>query len=343
MRKLLLSLCMLFSVALASEVQLKEKLAEAQPGSYLVLEQNKIFTLFHIYDRTEDTVIIEEVSIPAARFARNPMNWKQWFECGAPGHSSWIMSQVNLNSGAFEETFSFTHQGWIDMSESNPFLTTLLNLHFREVPDSHRKKIGMPPSHNKQDRRPLWHPRLTVEGCVIPNTYFSAYVTRWPADGTELSRKIVEIYLPTAQEDAFYPTYFPYWLEVEGKIGSAKVRVIDSGMNAISPKQTLPKRPIQLMGEVQINEEGLSLQIKSPSYYKEFVILAERSDAFFGQTFSLPCQTCHYRGDLIVLKVTKQVLKDLITEGESYRFSISPKENPNIVLETRSTVKTNLL
>jgi hypothetical protein len=228
----------------AAEVMLKEKLSQAQPGSYLVIEQNKIFTFLHIRDRLENSVIIEEVSIPAACYAKNPYPWKVWFEKGAPGNTSWLISQVNLSNGILEHTFSFTQRGWMNLSESNPFLTTLLNLRFREVENSQRRRIGTHLGYHKQDPRPFWHPRLIVDGRVVSNIPFCAFKARWPADGSELSRKMIEIYLPVPASDdnQMYPSYFPFWLEVDSKIGSAKARVIDSGFDAVSPRNTLPKK-----------------------------------------------------------------------------------------------------
>jgi hypothetical protein len=246
MRKILALLLLLFSTAYASEMHLKEKLAHAPLESYLVIEQNKIFTFIHILERSEKTIVIEEVSISAATFAKHRMRWKEWFEKGAPGHTSWLISRINCETGAFEETFSFTHRGWIDMSGSNPFLTTLLNLPFHEVPQIDRRRIGLPPGYRKADDRPIWNPRLIVDGHPISNVPFIAYKARWPTDGSELARKIIEIYLPDSktveQGNTLCPLYFPYWLEVEGKFGSAKIRVVDSGVNAHSPRKHLPKR-----------------------------------------------------------------------------------------------------
>lgn len=244
MKKWLLILCFLGASALAAEIRLKDKLAEADPGSYIVTEQSKNFTLLHIHGRSDHSIVIEEVTIPAARYSRNPLPWRQWFEKGAPGHTSWTMSKINLDTGQFEETFSFTQRGWINLSDSDSFLTTLLNLPFCPVPEEQRRRVGNPPAHNKPDHRPLWNPFLTVEGqrVCIP---FTVWRARWPSDGTELSRKFIEIYLPCDVSDADipdYPTYFPYWIEVDGRIGSARARIIDSGTEARSPKPALPLR-----------------------------------------------------------------------------------------------------
>lgn len=330
-----LVLCSFASAAYAeSRMKLKEKLSEAIPGSYLVIEQNKTYTFLHVFDKTDRTLVIEEVSIPAARFAQNGMNWKEWFESGAPGHTSWMMSQINLQTGQFEETFSYTHQGWIDLSDSNPFLTTLLNLTFYEIPESQRRRIGRPPPHHKADTRPFWNPRLIVDNEIIAHSPFIAWKGRWPADGSDLSRKIIEIYLPYPQQNLNCPTYFPYWLEVEGKIGSAKVRVIDSGMDAASPKGHLPRRAPQLIGQGKLGEEGLVFHLKSPPYFKEFIILAEESGAFFGNIFPLPCQTSIEKNEIVKLVVPQNELEKLVNSDKKYRFTITPKEDPNLAIET---------
>jgi len=236
-------LFLLFSTAQAAQISLKEQLRKAEPNSWLVSEQNKNYTFFYIRENNGEHVIIEEVTMSASkRPPKSGFNWRDWFESGAKGHTLWTMSQINLNTGQFENSFSFTHCGWLDLSKSSTFFTTLLNLNFQTVPLEQRRRVGLAPSHRKQDKRPLWQPRLVVNGCRVANPTFYAYKTRWPADRSELSRKWIEVYIPEQKEGAHYPTYFPYWLEVEGKIGSAKVRVVDSGMQATSPKSDLPQR-----------------------------------------------------------------------------------------------------
>jgi len=342
MKKWLLIFCFLSSLAFGSQLRLKDKLAEAEPGSYIVTEQSKNFTLVHVHDRTNHSIVIEEVTIPAARFARNPQPWRQWFECGAPGHTSWTMSQINLETGRFEETFSFTHQGWINLNDSDPFLTTLLNLNFKAVPEEKRRRIGLPPGHNRPDHRPIWNPLLTVDGQRFSQVPFSVWRTRWPSDGTELSRKYIEIYIPYEVNDPKvpdYPTYFPYWIEVDGKIGCAKVRIVDSGTGARSPKPALPLRPPELIGDGKIHDDGLALYIKAPSYYNDFMIVAEESSSFFGKTFPLPCETTQLDEQTVHLFVRNDELDKLMTPGETYRFLISPKEDPSVCLETRTPLE----
>lgn len=334
MRKFFCILLFICSIASASEMCLKEKLALATEGSYLVIEQNKTYIFFHIHTMSTNAIVIEEVFVPTSTFAKKPMNWKEWFETGAPGHTCWIMSRVNLQTAAFEETFSFTRQGWIDMSESAPFLTTLLNLRFHEVSFAERRKIGQPHGHNKTDTRPVWNPRLIVNNQIVSNAAFTAYKARWPADGSELARKVVEIYLPdTNQDTTSFPLCFPYWLEIEGKFSGAKIRVIDSGIYASSPKGAMPRRPIQLLGDIKKDDKGLHIQIKSPSYYHQFILLAEGNDTFFGHFFPIPCEVIEEGKEIVSLHVSPEELKKLSDQESSYRLMLSPKENPLLVLE----------
>ena len=331
---------LLTAFGVAGEITLKQKLAEAEPGSYLVTEQGKTCTFLHVYEKSDESIVLEEVTIPAARFEEQHASWREWFERGAPGHTLWTLSQINLESGKFEEVFSFTHEGWIDLSQSNSFLTTLLNLRFQEVPDTYRRRIGMPPGHGKPDYRPIWNPRLIVGGSPLAQVPFSAWKARWPSDGTELSRKTVEIYLPEDPWDSHlpaYPTYFPYWVEVEGKIGSAKVRVIDSGTGVHSPKPRLPHRSPHFIGNGAIEGDRLALRLECPDYFKEFVLMAEEADAFMGKSFPLPC-TVSREGKIATVVVEPADLEKFMTLGQRYRFSLTPKEDPLICIETEHPI-----
>lgn len=325
---LLLLPCTLYGNALC----LKDKFAQAEPGSYLVTEQNRTYTLLHVYEKNAENMVLEEVTVPAARYQQNPVGWKTWLESGAPGHASWTHMQINLQSGAFEEVFSFTHQGWLDLSASDTFLTTLLNIPFQEVAPADRRRIGLPPGYNKPDHRKVWQPRLIVNGHPLGGVTFQAWKARWPSDGTELSRKIIEIYLPEERSTAGYPTYFPYWVEVEGKIGSAKVRVVDSGKGLSSPKPRLPHRAPHYVGEAMQRDGTLEIQLKAPAYFQDYLVLAEE-DGLLGKWIPLPSKTTVQEGRTL-LQISAQTLQENCDPGTSYHFIISPKEEPQICIES---------
>lgn len=236
LRRLIILFFFLPIIVYAEDLFLKERFRLAQPGNYIVISQNKNYTFLHIYDAFDDTVVLEEISVPAIKIPKNN-SWKSWLENNAPGNTSWTMSEIDVNTGQIIDAYSFTRQGWLDVGSANSFISALLNLHFRPIPDVERKKIGPQPVYGKMDTRTLWNPRLILNGQYIPNVHFTAWRARWPNDGTELARKKIEIYLPELTDsNGDYPTYFPYWIDIEGKLGSAQVKVVDSGLNAISPQ-----------------------------------------------------------------------------------------------------------
>jgi hypothetical protein len=212
---------------------LRDRLSESEKGDYLVTAQGKNYTLLHIYDKTPQTITIEEITIPNTRVG-NGHQWKNWVSQGAPGHTSWILYVIKLSSGAIEKCFSLSTRGWLNMTQqSGSFMPILLNLEFTAVADRERKKAGPPPERDSPDRRSYWQPKMVVEGHEVDGVEFGVWRTHWPKDGSELSGRTVEIYLPKSGS-VRYPAYFPYWLQVKGAMGKANVRIIDSGRGLIS-------------------------------------------------------------------------------------------------------------
>ncbi len=217
---------------------LRNNLSRAAPGDYIVTAQNKNYSLLHIFDKQGNTLTIEEISAPISRI---PMNfaWKNWVSLGAPGHTSWVMYDIDLQTSQMLRYFSFTKNSWFEMSRADNFLSTLLNLRLVKIPLQERKRLGAPPIDGVPEWRKFWQPQMIVDGAVIPGVTFDAWRTKWPKDGTELSGLSIEVYTPEKNE--LYPAYFPYWLQVNGLLGKAKVRIIDSGSQLQSPRPPLPK------------------------------------------------------------------------------------------------------
>jgi hypothetical protein len=209
----------------ADTLQLRDQFKKAQVGDYIITAQGKNYTLLHIVKRSPQTLTIEEISVPAKNFGASFHSWKEWVKKGAPQHTSWSLYEVDLNSGQLIKNVSLSKNSSHNLSKTKSFLTTLLNLNFTAIPPRERRHTGV--------RKSLWHPRLVFEGQVIPQATFKAWKARWPKDGTELSTKMIEIYLP--EKEGAYPLYFPYWLQTGGLISQAKIRIIDSGKGMVSP------------------------------------------------------------------------------------------------------------
>lgn len=219
----------------AQQLLLKENLQYAQPGDYLISSARRTLTLLHIYGKQDNLLTLEEISVPERRRPIK-MGWKQWVANHAPGHTNWVMYEVDLRTGQILRYYSFTKNNWFEIPEADNFLSKLLNLNFRKIPDEARKKIGCRPR-SGPDLRQNWQPHLLIEGQMVQGVAFDAWRTQWPRDGGDLSGKVIEVYLP--QDNQRYPSYFPYWLEIHGMVGKAKVRIVDSGTHLHSPKPSL--------------------------------------------------------------------------------------------------------
>jgi hypothetical protein len=216
----------------AEDLYLKNNLQKAQPGDYLVISANKTITIMHIYDKRSEMLTIEEIAVPEGRKPPK-MSWREWVQSNAPGNTSWVMYEIDLQSGKMQRYYSFTKKGWFEISEADNFLSKLLNLRLSKIPDKERKKVGLKLFADSADSR-FWQPCLVVEGKTIRGVKFDAWRTRWPKDSSDLSGKLIEVYLP--QDNQAYPSYFPYWLQITGTVGKARVRMIDSGSGLVSPK-----------------------------------------------------------------------------------------------------------
>ncbi len=206
---------------------LKGNLAKAKEGEYLITQQCKNFSALVVQKIEGDLLDIHEISIPEQRLAQRALSWKKWLADGAPGNTSWLLYRVHIPSGTIQHTYSYTCGAWITSPQTQNFLTTLLNLKFTQIPTTERKRIGHSPPHGRGDARPLWQPPMIVEGQKVAGVPFKAWRTHWPKDGSELSNRIIEVYIP--EESEKYPTYFPYWLQISGMFGKAKVHIVDSG------------------------------------------------------------------------------------------------------------------
>lgn len=221
-----------FGIMHAENLYLKDNLQRARPGDYLVVSANKTNTLMHIFSRQGEIMTIEEIAVPESRKSQK-MPWKDWVQNHAPGNTSWVMYDIDLNTGKMLRYYSFTKRGWFEIAEADNFLSKLLNLRLNKVPDKDRKKVGMKLFSGSEESR-FWQPNLVADGKIIRGVKFDAWRTRWPKDNSDLSGKGIEVYLP--QDNQLYPSYFPYWLQINGAIGKARIRTIDSGSGLESPK-----------------------------------------------------------------------------------------------------------
>ena len=324
----------------AQELYLRDNLGRAQTGDFIVTSSNKNYTLLHIYDKTERSLVMEEITVPDSKINLQNSTWAAWVQNGAPCHTSWVMYEIDLPSGQMLEFFSFTKNGWMDLGKADNFLSALLNLRLYKVPEQQRKRIG-PKSSGDFDFRKIWQPPMIVGGHQIHDVPFDAWHTVWPKDGSELSGKSIDVYLP--QHPEMYLSYFPYWLQISGVIGKAKIRIIDSGKQLVSPKPMLPRRPPEFLDSGKVMGDKLMFAVKTWPYYRSFSLTAVESlqpsvegDEKISMYYTLPFTVqSSDTPNVVFLAVALKDVQATLPAGSAYFFFLQPSGFPQIFAKTK--------
>lgn len=233
----ILLFCSLWCALVGEEIFLRDNLMQAKPGDFVVSRENRNYKVLIIMEKNQDSLVIQEVTVPEKRFPKGMVDtWREWINCGAPGHTSWVGYEIAPYSGEFREYYSYSQKAWRQISEGDNILGTLLNLRLHRIDDRDRRRVG----NGRSGNRPFWQPRLIADGVEIIGVPFDAWRARWPKDGSQLAGKTVDVYIP--EKGSEYPSYFPYWVQVNG-ILKAHIRIVDSGHNLKSPYLHLPRRP----------------------------------------------------------------------------------------------------
>lgn len=226
--KLFLYFLLLPLSLMAAPLYLYDLLPQAEKGDYTVIVRNHCYTMLFVQEKREEALLFHEITIPEQNFCS--ASWKEWLQRGAPGHTGWVAYTVSLPTGRLENLYSFTLNSWIRTKGDEAIFSTLVNLSFQPISDRQRHHIT-----NDQGQSVLWQPPLVVEGVQERGAQFNAFEAYWPEDRSELSGKLVQIYLPS--ERGPYPSYFPYWVKVKGGVARAMLRVVDSGKGATTYRQ----------------------------------------------------------------------------------------------------------
>ena len=310
-------------------MSLQEQLCRAEAGSYVVTEQDKNYSLLMIRAITSDTLLLEEISVPANQIDLSKYSWKSWLEKKAPGHTAWTFYQINLATSTLEEAYSYTKKCWLILEEEQ-FLTKLFALPLHPLPTDKRKRIGPAPSANEIDRRALWTPPLFVDGIKMTKPRIEAYETRWPNDNSKLSGSPLELY--------FSPlTPFPVWIEVKSPHYTFKLRAVDSGRELFSPISfKMPLRPPQFISMQRLNGK-FRLLIKSPAYFEKlnlFAIDATNPSSAIPITY-VACKGAD--SEQLFLDIDHRLLDKIFEKNHRYQWVLVPEDASDIYIEAEES------
>jgi len=295
---------------------LKEKFLKASPGTFIVTEQNKTTTLLHVHSKTDEELLLEEISIPAHLAPSN--DWHTWVAKGAEGHTCWILYAFDLKENQISECYSFTRGAHLQTDQLDAFFLTLLNLELDLLPENERLQTGATSRPGQVSLSKPWGPPMIKEGKKVSDPAYSVYKATWPVDQTELSGKKLVFYFDETSKD--FP--FPYWMQAREGGLKFKIRACDSGRSLSSPQRSLPRRTPFFMGN--INKTTLTLS--APLYYHDFKLYAVDISSSPRTTHSFPCAITREK-ETVKLELDPKILQETLTPGHQYIWLATSEEH----------------
>lgn len=320
----------------AEDIFLKDSLLEAKAGNYVVILQNKNFSLLRIFQVQNNALIIEEISAPIKLKSKIGGDWQKWLNSKAPGHISWVLYELNFDNRQIEDIYSCTQKSWKKVFPQEQIFPTLVDLKFSSIAKQRRKRVGPPVPSGLIDDRPLWQPPIFYEGKKVEGILCQAYSAYWPNDGTDLSGKKIDIFLAKGQEKIH--RYFPIWMQVSDKIAHTKLRVIDSGDYLESPYKKFPIPPPEITACHFTKEGHLQFQIRSHPAFENYLV-------YFKEINSPTCTLIPYKMQTsrssrqLKITVENEDLNNKLELDKLYTFIFEPTNYAHLSVETPKPLK----
>lgn len=306
-----------YQVLFASNI-LNDRLKSAKVGDYFVTEANKMTSLIAVRSNDENLLVLEEISVPSAHISKQRLSWGDWVIQRAPGHTSWSMIEIDLKSNQLIECYSFSRSGWINLSESECFISTLFNLDLAFVPEPERRRMGPEPLNGEPDLRPIWYPQLMINGESLAKPKFDVYSAHWPRDNSELSNHPVMIYFDHENRSPF-----PIWIQLNTAHVMAPIRTIDAGHELPSYYKSMPHRVPEFLDPTLQTPGGIQISLKSPRYYRQFDLYAV--DWTKGKKEFLPIScSLNMKEEVVRLEISRAELLNVLQPNHRYTWLIVP-------------------
>ena len=306
--------------SLCFSMNLKEKFAQSQVGTYVVTEQNKTYTLLHVHTLTPDELLLEEISIPSHLV--DFKDWKEWVKTGAEGHTSWIMYAVALDENQITECYSFTREAHLPTDSMDAFLTTLLGLDLAFLPEDERLQTGPTARPGEVGSSKPWGPPMMREGKKVKGASYEVYTTAWPQDRSELSGKKIVLYFD--KDHAEFP--FPYWMQAREGGLKFKIRAADSGTGLCSPKKSLPRRAPSFCGSMVKEKDKAYFNLHAPLYFHSLKLYAIDVSTNPRLTISVP-SVMKRDQEHVTLEMDPATLNEKLIQGHQYAWIVVSEEH----------------
>lgn len=225
---------LLASYAYSSGFNLKSSFLDLADGSYLVMQNKDLYTLFHVQKKDNKQTHFQEISIPKDTFLSQKTSWLNWLENGAKKHSGYLRYTMDKETALINNVYLVDDEKWISPESFNQFLPTLMHLNFQRVPSEKRKRVGRAPDGFRQDTRPYWSPKVIFNGDLIKDVRFEEWESRWPDDQSDFSGISIKLFFP---EDGQIPFQIPFWISFQDSAFYQIIRTVDAGVFIENEKQ----------------------------------------------------------------------------------------------------------
>ncbi len=298
---------------------LQERLKKAKSGDFFVAEANKMVSLLIVRSISPTSLILEEITAPSNSLNPRPASWSEWIKKRAPGHTSWSMIEIDLQTHQLMECFSFTRSAWMQLSPQDSFIPTLLSLSLQPVAEKNLRRIGPHPMDGEPDHRQVWKPPLVINGRQVPDVEFAVFEALWPHDGSQLAGNKVSIYFDRSNQ-----TPFPAWIQIETAHAAGSLRIIDAGMGMPALHRKLPRRVPEFVGSPQKTENGMRLSLKSPKYYRSFDLFAIDVTTRDKQLLPITHSLVGCDGEILQIEIDMEELQNMLTPEHRYTWLLVP-------------------
>ncbi len=321
------------SLSGSEPLYLKDKLCQGEPGDYAVIKQEKFVSLLFINSLNAETILFEEITYPSNQKIKT--SWQEWIDQKAPGHTSWLMYEIDLKEKRLSECFSFSQGGWLQLDQNNQFLCKLLYLPLYTGHDDLRKKIGPEPQAGEPDLRKAWAPKITFEHEIDKAATTDYFRTKWPQDQSEISNSDIEIYFDSKQR-----TPFPHWIDLRSPHYTLTAQTLDAGSHLRSPHREMPRRLFEILEPIEISNDNVHIKLHAPLYYKKIELYAIDHSTTNRENISLNFSIERdFDQEIVDLKLSKKEIRRKLNLAHHYTFACLTDEPIGYYFETKQPIR----
>ncbi len=310
-----------------------QQMQKAQAGDYIVTHQAGNYSVLYVQSCENHRLLLQEISIPEALVNPKTMDWKKWMRTSAPGSTSWLLFEIDLQEGYLQESYDVSKKEWLYLQEDEHLLVKLLHIPMHRLGDQDRRRIGPPPSAGEPDHRAIWNPPQVFENSP-EKSQTAVWQAEWPSDKSPLSGSRLDLYYDQLHSN--FP--FPVSIDIQSTHYKAHVRVVKAGRLLEGTQQKLPRRPPRFLSHLNPGYTEYKIRILCPLYYKNLQLLAVPVGTTLEPSIQLPAKIAKgAEHEELVFIMTREQLAPLLKTGCRYRLAFTAPPYPESYTETEAT------